>query len=131
MFPQTQHILVIDSDEQRRRLSEEVLSAEGFAVTAVADGFSAIRAASAQHYALAVAALRLPGTLDGPGTLRQLRARQPALKALYTGELAARAARPERVCDEFISVPFDRRELLGCVFELLQREAPSAASVAD
>ena len=129
MYPEAEHILVIDSDPRRRELTKEVLAAEGFAVTAVADGFSAIRVAGRQRFALVVAALRLPGTLDGAGTLRQLRARQPGLKALFTGELAARSLRPERECDEFISAPFDRRELLGCVFELLQRGAAARLGI--
>ena len=122
MYPEAQRILVIDDDAERRQLSVRVLSEEGFAVTAVAEGFSAIRAADRRRFALAVAALELPGTLDGEATIRHIRARQPWLKALLTGDVAARPCWRARGCDDFIAAPFRRRDLLGCVFELLQRE---------
>ena len=122
MYPEGQQILIIDDDARRRQLIERTLIEEGFAVTAVAEGFSAIRAAASGRFALAIAALGLPGTLDGPATMRQLRDRQPRLKVLFTGEVAQWPRRPDRICDDFIPAPFHRRDLLGCVFELLQRE---------
>jgi CheY-like chemotaxis protein len=122
MYPDGKHILVVDDDAGRRRLSERVLSAEGFAVTAVPEGLSAIRAAQRGRFALTIAAVSLPGTLDGLATVRQLRARQPWLKALFTGDGAVRPRRSDGDCDDFIPWPFLRRDLLGCVFELLQRE---------
>ena len=122
MYPDGKQILVIDDNAERRQLSERVLIAEGFAVTAVADGFSAIRAARSGRFVLAIAAVSLPGTLDGPTTMRQLRARQPWLKALFTDEVGCRPRCPESDCDDFIATPFDHRDLLGGVFELLQRE---------
>src|SRR5712691_8024783 len=122
MYPEAQQILVIDDDAERRQLSVRILSDEGFAVTAVAEGFSAIRAASRRRFALALTAVALPGTLDGLATVRQLRARQPWLKALFTGDVAQRAWWPRPGCDDFIAAPFHRRDLLGGVFELLQRE---------
>ena len=131
MYPQAERILVIDSDARRRQLSERILDAEGFAVTAVAEGFSAIRAAGRHRFALAVAALHLPGTLDGPATLSQLRARQPWLRVLLTGDVAGRPLWPDSDCVDFISFPFDRRDLLGCVFELLQRGDASGGAGPD
>ena len=122
MYPEGQQILVIDDDAQRRQLIERILIDEGFAVTAVAQGFAAIRAAASGRFALAIAAVSLPGTLDGPTTMRQLRGRQPWLKALFTGDVAQWPQRPDGICDDFIPAPFHRRDLLGCVFELLQRE---------
>ena len=122
MYPDRQQILIIDSEAKRRRLSERVLGEEGFAVTAVSEGLSAIRAADNSRFSLIIAAMGLPGTLDGPTTVRQLRARQPWLRALFTGDAAQRPQRPDDDFDEFICAPFDHRDLLGCVFELLQRE---------
>jgi len=125
MYPEGTYILVIDGDAKRRQLSQRVLAEEGFAVTAVAEGFTAIRTAAGSRFALAVAAVQLPGTLDGFATLRQIRARQPWLKALFTGIAARRPILTARDSDDFIAAPFQRRELLGCVFELLQRDASS------
>ena len=122
MYPREQQILLIDNEAERRHLCERVLREEGFTVTAVAEGISAIRAATSRRFALAVAAMDLPGTLDGPTTIRQIRARQPWLKVLYTGAVAQRPSWRRRDRDEFIPVPFHRRDLVGCVFELLHRE---------
>jgi hypothetical protein len=78
---------------------------------------------------LVIAAVELPGTLDGVTTVRRLRARQPWLKALFTGEFARGPRWAGRDCDEFIAAPFHRRELLGCAFELLQRESLPGADL--
>ncbi len=121
MPPEAQHDLVIDDDAERRQMIAAVLGREGFAVTVVAEGFSAIRVAGGQNYALALVAVALPGTLDGATTVGHIRARQPWLKALFTGDAAQRPRRSCGECDDFIAAPFHRRDLLGCVFELLQR----------
>jgi DNA-binding response OmpR family regulator len=123
MYPDGQEILIIDDDARRREVSQRVLSEAGFAVTAVSEGFSAIRAAADRRVALAIAAVELPGALDGLSTVRQIRTRQPWLKTLFTGDAARRPWQRYRDHDDFISSPFDRRDLLGCVFELLQRGA--------
>lgn len=122
MYLQEKHLLVIDGDAERRQHCERVLADEGFAVTAVAEGFSAIRAAARGRFALAVIAVDLPGTLDGVATLRQLRARQPWLRALFTGDPVRRPSRLDADRDDFIAAAFYAHELRGCVFELLQRE---------
>jgi DNA-binding response OmpR family regulator len=126
MYPEEKRILVVDDDTRRRQLCERVLLEEGFAVTPVPEGFSAIRAAQSGRFALAITAVGLPGMLDGLTTMRQLRARQPWLKALFTGEVACRPQCPDNNQDDFIPSPFDRRDLIGGVFELLQREVTHA-----
>jgi len=127
MDREAQQILVIDNDTRRRQLCERALAEEGFAVTAVAEGFSAIRAAGSHRFALAVVAVELPGTLDGLATMRQLRARQPWLKALFTGKVSGWPWWWSVAdSDEFIPAPFHRHDLLGCVFELLQRDVGRA-----
>src|SRR5579859_4228951 len=105
MPPEVQHVLVIDDNAARRQMIAGVLGGEGFAVTAVAEGFSAIRVAGGQGYALALVAVALPGMLDGAATVRQIRGRQPWLKALFTGEAAQRPHRPGGDCDDFIAAP--------------------------
>ncbi len=121
MYTEAQEILVVDSDAERRQRSAGVLADEGFAVTAVAEGFSAVRAASRRRFAMVVVAMELPGTLDGVAAVRQMRARQPWLRALFTGDGVRRPWCPAAGLDDFIAAPFHRRDLLGCVFELLQR----------
>src|SRR5579872_996583 len=100
------HILVIDEDVERRQLIGCILADEGFAVTTVAEGFSAIRLAARRQFALALVALCLPGMLDGAATVRHIRSRQPWLKALYTGDAAQWPWRPGPDSDDFIASPF-------------------------
>jgi DNA-binding response OmpR family regulator len=131
MYPAGQHILVVENDDDTRSLIERILGEEGFAVTAVTEGLGALRAVQRQSFALVVAALDLPGTLDGLATVRQARARQPALRALFTADFTPRKRCDNPDSDDFIAMPFHRRELLGCVFELLQRNpVPGAADLA-
>jgi two-component system, OmpR family, phosphate regulon response regulator OmpR len=126
MYPQGREIIVVVDEPERRERIVRILADEGFAVTAAAEGLSALRAMAARRYALVVAAVTLPGSLDGPTTVRRARQRQPWLKVLYTAEPERRplAANPD--LDDFIAAPFERRELLGCTFELLQRGAEAA-----
>ena len=122
MYPDGHEILLIDDEVERRRACEDILLGEGFAVTAVAEGVSAIRAAASQRFALAIAAMDLPGMLDGPTTIRRIRARQPGLRALLIGDVARRPPLRRRDREDFIASPFHRRDLLGCVFEMLHRK---------
>jgi DNA-binding response OmpR family regulator len=131
MYPHGKDILVIDSDAARRGLIEHILAGEGFAITTVAEGLAGLRALMRQRFSLLIAAADLPGTLDGATLARQARARQPGLKTLLTGDHTIYPRLPGADRDDFIPAPFHRRELIGCVFELLQREGlPGAADLA-
>ena len=88
MYPVGQNVLIVDDDLGRGQAIERILREEGFAVTIATEGFAALRAAGSEQFALVIAAVELPGTLDGVTTVRRLRARQPWLKALFTGEFA-------------------------------------------
>jgi DNA-binding response OmpR family regulator len=129
MYPVEREILVIDGDETARGLIEQTLLDQGFAVMAVADGQAALHEIEAKPFALIVAEIRLPGTLDGFTTLHQARALQPSIKCLFTSRFAPAPLSSNAELDEFIAKPFHRRELLGCVFELLERDrAPTSAA---
>jgi DNA-binding response OmpR family regulator len=130
MYPEGQEILVVVDDRERRERVARILASEGFAVTEAAEGLAALRATAARRYSLIVAAARLPGSLDGETTVRQARARQPWLKALYIEERAIRPMRGNPDIDDYIAAPFERHELIGCTFELLQRGAADAADLA-
>ena len=55
--------------------------------------------------------------------IRQARARQPGLKCLFTSGFSPTPLPDNVELEDFIAKPFDRRNLVGCVFELLQRDA--------
>ena len=129
MNPVQREILVVDGDERTRTLIEQTLTEQGFTVTAVRDGDSALRRIEAKPFALVVAEIRLPGSLDGMTTLQYARAQQPGLKCLFTSEFAPARPRNNVDLDDFIAKPFRRRELVGCVFELLHRDAAGGGPV--
>ncbi len=58
-----------------------------------------------------------------------MRSRQPWLKALYIEDVSIRRDRGNPDTDDFIAAPFERHELLGCTFELLQRGTAEAADL--
>ena len=130
MYPEGQEILVVIDDRERRERIAGILGNEGFAVTAAAEGLAALRAIGTQHYALVIAGTCLPGSLDGATTVRQARARQPWLKALYIEDGSARPERCGAGIDDVITAPFERHELIGCTFEMLQRGATGTDDLA-
>lgn len=126
MYPEGQEILVVIDDRQRREQIARILGDEGFAITAAAEGLAALRAIGTQEFAMIVAATRLPGSLDGPTTVRQARNRQPWLKALFIDDASIRRGRGNPDTDDFIAAPFESHELIGCTFELLHRVTAEA-----
>jgi CheY-like chemotaxis protein len=129
MYPQETEILVVVHEPERRERIGRLLADEGLAVTAATEGLAALRASRNRQFDLIVAATDLPGSLDGPATVRRARQRHPWVKALYTGDPSTRPASGNPDIDDFIAAPFERHELIGCIFELLHREA--AAGIAD
>ncbi len=121
MYPEGQEILVVIDDREKRERVARILGDEGFAVTAAAEGLAALRAIAGRRFAMAVAAMRLPGSLDGATTIRQARVKQPWLKVLFLDDSGIRRDRGNPDTDDFITAPFERHELIGCTFELLQR----------
>ena len=131
MTPMEREILVVDGDETARTLIEQTLAEEGFAVTAVTDGGEALRQIEAKPFALIVAEIQLPGALDGLATVRRARERQPRLKCLFTAGFVSPPLWSNGELEDFIAKPFHRRELLGCVFELLERDTAPNSAVAE
>ena len=129
MYPDGQDVLVVVDNRGRRERIACILEDEGFTVTEAAEGLAALRAAGTRDYVLIVASARLPGSLDGTSTVRQARARQPWLKALYVEDGSERPGRGNPDTDDFIVTPFERHELIGCAFELLHRRSGEVADL--
>lgn len=121
MYPDSHPILIVDHDDARRQTAAAVLRDEGFPVSVVSDGFAGLRAIGQDRFSLAVAAMHLPGTLDGVATMRRARAKRPELRFLLVADYPDMPLWPTHDADDVIAAPFQRWELLGCVFELLGR----------
>jgi two-component system response regulator MprA len=121
----TQHILVVDDDEELRALLRRGLTREGFEVALAADGEEAIRLAAGQPLDLVVLDVVMPG-LDGLEVCHRLRDADEGLPIVM---LTARDAVSDRVAglelgaDDYLVKPFAFAELLARIrVRLRQRE---------
>ena len=116
-------ILVVDDDAPIRRMLARMLTAEGYAVEAVADGGEALAAVERSVPDAVVLDVAMEG-LDGLAVCRRLRARGLAVPVLL---LTARDDVPDRVAgldagaDDYLVKPFAVEELLARLRALLRR----------
>ncbi|MFN8757457.1 MAG: response regulator [Tagaea sp.] len=126
------HILVVDDDGEIRRLTAQLLSENGFRVTAVADADALRRQGGVDRFDLAVLDVMLPGE-DGFALCRHIR----TLSDMPIIMLTARADETDRVvgleigADDYIVKPFASRELVARIRARLRRlqAAPPLRSV--
>jgi two-component system OmpR family response regulator len=115
-------ILIVDDDEDIRKLLEEYLRKNGFDAQAVADGPAMREALVAKPASMVVLDLMLPGE-DGLSLCRQLRARSqvPVLMLTAKGDPVDRIIGLETGADDYLAKPFDPRELLARIRSVLRR----------
>ena len=115
-------ILIVDDDEDIRKLLEEYLRKNGFDAQAVADGPAMREALAAKPASLVVLDLMLPGE-DGLSLCRQLRAHSqvPVLMLTAKGDPVDRIIGLEMGADDYLAKPFDPRELLARIRSILRR----------
>jgi len=125
-------VLLVDDDAPIRRMLERTLSAEGYAVAAVADGGAALAQVERSLPDVIVLDVAMPG-LDGLAVTRRLRAKGLAVPILL---LTARDAIEERVAgldagaDDYLVKPFDVAELTARVRALMRRNHPAGEQLA-
>ena len=117
-----ERILVIDDDVELCNLVVEYLQAEGFVVECAHDGESGLQRASGGGYLLAVLDVMLPG-INGFEVLRRIRAtsRLPVLLLTARGEDVDRIVGLEIGADDYLSKPFNPRELVARIRAILRR----------
>lgn len=114
---ETPHVLVADDNADMRAHIVRLLAAEGWRVTAVADGDAALRAATATAYDLLLTDVMMPG-LDGFALLRAIR-EDPRTQTLPVVMLSARAGEGastegfEVGADDYVVKPFVSSELVA------------------
>jgi two-component system, OmpR family, response regulator MprA len=125
-------VLLVDDDARILRMLERTLAAEGYDVTAVADGGTALARIERSLPDLVVLDVAMPG-LDGLAVTRRLRAKRLPVPILL---LTARDALEERVAgldagaDDYLVKPFEVEELTARVRALLRRNRPPAEQLA-
>lgn len=119
------HLLVVDDDERLRDLLQRFLSSNGYRVSAAADAADARALMKSIAFDLFIVDVMMPGE-NGLELTRSIRARTetPILMLTARGEADDRIAGLELGADDYLSKPFEPRELVLRVNALLRRAAP-------
>jgi two-component system OmpR family response regulator len=119
---QAPHILVVDDDREIRELLARFLERQRLRVTAVRDTREARRVWPNIHFHLVVLDLMLPGE-SGLDFARWLRAESdvPIVMLTALGEETDRIIGLELGADDYVSKPFNPRELLARIRAVLRR----------
>jgi DNA-binding response OmpR family regulator len=123
-LPRPPHLLVVDDDDEIRELARRYFTSNGFRVSGVADGAAMRRALAAETVDLVLLDLGLPGE-DGFDLTRYLRNEWcgPVIIVTGRGESVDRVVGLELGADDYVTKPFDLRELLARVRSVLRRSA--------
>lgn len=126
------HILVVDDDRDIRQLLTRFLEKHGFRVTAAEDGRSMFQAIDAGRFDLVVLDLMLPGE-DGLSLCRRLRTEShlPVIMLTAIGEETDRIIGLEMGADDYITKPFNPRELLARIKAVMRRAHALPDNVVD
>lgn len=123
------HILVVDDDQRLRQLLKKYLSDNGYLVSVAADAAEARAMFAAIEVDLMVLDVMMPGE-DGISLTRSLRTQTlvPILLLTAMGEVENRISGLEAGADDYLSKPFEPRELLLRITSILRRKpkAPPA-----
>ncbi|MGM9489180.1 response regulator [Ideonella sp. YS5] len=121
-----QHIAVLDDEPDITTLLSGYLQSQGFRVSAVHNGPALMALMAADVPALVLLDLGLPGE-DGFSIARQLREHHRCGLVIVTGRGDAidKVVGLEVGADDYVTKPFDLRELLARIKAVLRRIAPA------
>ena len=116
------HILVVDDDREIRLLVGDYLKKHGYRVSLAAQGRQMREILTASAIDLVILDLMLPGE-DGLALCRDLRTRSdlPVLMLSARGEPIDRVLGLEMGADDYLAKPFEPRELLARLRNILRR----------
>jgi two-component system phosphate regulon response regulator OmpR len=121
------HLLVVDDDARIRELLRRYLASTGFRVTTASDAAEARTKLSSMEFDLVVLDVMMPGE-NGFELTQSLRktSRTPILLLTAMAEPEDRIAGLERGADDYLVKPFEPRELVLRIRNVLQRVPTSA-----
>ena len=131
-------VLVVDDDLRLRDLLKRYLTEQGFAADTVPDGVALDRAFTRNRYDLVVLDVMLPNE-DGFAICQRLRASSAAEANIPIIMLTAKGDDVDRIggleigADDYLSKPFNPRELVARIRAILRRVAlrPGRGSTAE
>ena len=116
------NILVVDDDMSIRTIFSGVLRKEGYRVTAVKNGYEAIKAIDKESFDLALVDLKMPG-LDGIQVLEKIKNRRPQTRVIiYTGygSITTAVEAMRKGAADYLIKPFSPNELKAGVKKALE-----------
>jgi DNA-binding response OmpR family regulator len=118
------HVLIVDDDRELCQMLTEYLVTEHFEVTSVHDGGEGLAALRERRYEILVLDVMLP-SVSGFDVLRELGADHatPILMLTARGDDIDRIVGLELGADDYLSKPFNPRELVARLRAILRRAA--------
>jgi two-component system OmpR family response regulator len=128
-MPNPMHVLIVDDEPRIRTMLRRYLGEEGFKVTEAKDGAEMTAALARGMVDLVLLDLVMPGD-DGLSLARQVRQRSaiPIIMLTGKGDLIDRVAGLETGADDYITKPFELREVLARIRSVLRRTAVRMAA---
>lgn len=126
-----QQLLVVDDEPKIRQLLKKYLAREGYLVDAVNDGSAMDKYLSKHTVDLVILDLMLPGE-DGLAIGRRLREQRnlPIIILSARGEELDKIVGLEMGADDYLSKPFNPRELLARIRSVLRRSIQTHSAAA-
>ncbi|APZ53449.1 response regulator [Salipiger abyssi] len=125
------HLLIVDDDERIRGLLQKFLMRHGFLVSAARDAAHARRLLDGLEFDMIVLDVMMPGE-DGISLTRAIRqtSTTPIMLLTAKGETEDRIAGLEAGADDYLSKPFEPKELLLRINAILRRMPETTADEA-
>lgn len=129
----TMRILLVEDEEEIRKVIKMNLEIDGFEVIAVDDGKMAIKVANEQYFDLIILDVMLPG-VDGFQVCEQVRLRNSKVGIII---VSAKDTSEDRItglklgADDYLTKPFNLEELLLRVDALIKRSVNSDSKELD
>jgi DNA-binding response OmpR family regulator len=119
------HLLVVDDDTEIAQILSRYFGGHGFRVSTAGDGISMRHVLDSEPVDIVMMDIGLPGE-DGFSLTRNLRAHWhgPVIIVTGRGESVDRVVGLELGADDYVTKPFELRELLARVRSVLRRVSP-------
>ena len=119
------HILVVDDDNRIRELVKEYLEENDFLVTTAIDAFDAKKKLDIIKFDILILDIMMPGK-SGLSLTKEIKKinQTPIILLTAKGETVDRIQGLEIGADDYLSKPFEPRELLARIRSILRRVSP-------
>jgi two-component system OmpR family response regulator len=126
-MPDRQRILIVDDDREIARLLVELLERHDYEVEAASNAASARGLLRARSFDLVICDVRMPGE-SGTDLCRQIRNQStvPIIMLTAVCELTDRVIGLELGADDYITKPFEGRELMARIRAVMRRAGETA-----